>query len=518
MMNNRIVLWGSNKDDQRVLLALELRVSDNAVDLFVIPDKEVSNDLDVAMHQRWRNGEVVEIPETAEKRSLTLSLSDTLLPDDLKAERTDVLNRAQTEWHFVVLSSKLLDSYKNELANLASTVGSLTHYSQETWNNLKDYWEKVLGQVRERNLSRDQADQIKDEVNQLFTQLKQQRTELEDVARKGSLEVFNQLSAVLDDIENRIRSNGRFKSIFEDLKALQSSFRDSKMVRDHSNDLWNRLDAAFKLAKDQKFGGNGEETPNNRTERRVDMVEDQIVKMKDSIDRDKKELEFQKKRVDSSDGQLEAQIRLAKIQMIQMRVDSKEVKLQEFLTSREDLEKRIEQNKERDLKKAEKEKAEARIAAEIEDRDKLLKEKKEAKTNQVAEPVTVVVETAPEVVVETAPEVVVETAPEVVVETAPEVVVDAAPVPTVTKVTKSVAKPVEEVALDAPVVTTTVSEDENLELELDAPVMITETTSVIVDDAQIEVEQTVALLEDNKEVSVAHNAAEITADIVDSIG
>jgi hypothetical protein len=145
-------------------------------------------------------------------------------------------------------------------------------------------------------------------------------------------------------VEQRIESGiQRFPELFDKLKHTQAQFRDQKLTRDHSNELWTRIDVLFKNLKEKRFGNDAtnEGNPTDRMAKRLEGLITAVDKMQNSIDRDRDELNFQKKRVASSEGQLEAQIRQAKINMILDRVKSKEEKLNEMMATKQDVESKM---------------------------------------------------------------------------------------------------------------------------------------------------------------------------------
>ena len=151
-MKTKLVLWGYNATDEKVLLALQLRPEDNKVDIWTFPETVATDEFARQLMGEWRNDKEVAFPDDKQHIERELSVSDSLLPADIKVERGDIIQRAQTEWHFVVLSSKLNDVYNTELSELKAKVAGLSAYSAEMWEQLKGFWGKVQGQVRERNL------------------------------------------------------------------------------------------------------------------------------------------------------------------------------------------------------------------------------------------------------------------------------------------------------------------------------------------------------------------------------
>lgn len=374
-MKNKLVLWGSNAGDERLLIALELRPKESMVNIFTFPESVATEAFSQQMMKEWRNDKEVEFPEPHTRAEKELQVSESMLPENLKVEREDILQRAQTEWQFVVLSSKLFESYHTELDALRDRIGSLDKFESGLWEELKAYWDKVQTQARERNLMPDQANKLRDMTNELFAQMKELRAKLDEAFHQKSKENHDRFHAELTDIEARVKEGKRLQPLFEELKKLQRRFRNSKLTRDHRSSVWERLDAAFKWVKEKKYGpkANDGRSPLDRLQRRYNGLLAAIEKMERSIERDRNELNFQDRKVARSGGQLEAQLRQAKIKMIEERIRSKEEKLGDMMKTKTELEQRLEKLKAKEAERAEqqrreeaKRKAEEKIAREIE--------------------------------------------------------------------------------------------------------------------------------------------------------
>lgn len=383
-MKSKLVLWGTNAQDEKVLIAVALRTEENKVDIWTFPESETNEDFYQKMMREWRDGEGMELPENHTHIVRELSLSESLLPDDLKVERTDVVHRAQTEWHFIVLSSKLHQAYEDQLSELKERVGKLENFDQGVWDNLREFWDKVQEQVRERNLFKEHADGLRENINGLFSDMKEMRQKMDDEFERISKETRDKFFEALDEIETKIEGGGRLTALFDDLKKLQRKFREATLTRDHRTKVWEKLDGTFKNIKQKRFGNKPVEEGNSayqRLKRRYDGLLSAIEKMEQSIKRDRNDLEFQQHKIDTTSGQLEAQIRQAKILMIEERVNSKEEKLKEMNATKLELEKRLASQKEKDLRRAAQEAVKEKIAEDIktaaeareEDADKLEK-------------------------------------------------------------------------------------------------------------------------------------------------
>lgn len=373
-MKSKLVLWGSNAQDEKCLIAVSLRAEDNKVDIWTFPESVATEDFYQQMMKDWRDGEGMELPDPKTYIERDLSITDSLLPDDLKVERGDVVQRAQTEWQFVVLSSKLHRAYEQQLADLKERVAKLKTFDQPTWDSLKEFWDKVQEQVRDRNLFRDHADRLRAHTNELFGSMKELRNKLDEEFEKVSKDAHDKFFAALAEVERKMESGARVPVIFDELKKLQSKFRETKdLTREHRNKVWEKLDGTFKAVKEKRFGSKqGTGNPGGAdggmvqgTQRRYDGLISAIEKMEQSIRRDRSDLEFQEHKINTTGGQLEAQLRQAKLKMIEERITSKEEKLKEMNTTKVDLERRLHSLKEKEARRTAQEAAKEKIAGEM---------------------------------------------------------------------------------------------------------------------------------------------------------
>ncbi len=396
-MKDKLVIWAENEKNEKVMLGIQLLAETNKIEIFIFPEPSVTETFEKAMMNDWRKGESIPFPEGHTQIERELSMSESLLPDEFKTEMVDLVNRAKTEWHFVVLSQELSLKFKKELEELKEKVEGLTEYSSNTWNELKGYWGKVQKQIHEKTLAWKHTNELKDTTNSLFDKMKVLRTQFESELQGKSIEYKEHFSSALNAIEEKLKNDGRLKPLFEELKSLQKKFWDTKFVSKHRNELKKHFDKTFKVIKEKRFGDSSSQTGNavQRVESRMNGLNNAINRMQSSIGRDTKELEFQQHRIDTTDGQLEAQIRQAKINVVQERLTSKKHKLEDMLKTKEQLTSRLAsakiketQQKEEAAKKAEiakaKEAVKAKIATEIKAKDASISEEDVKKMEEAA--------------------------------------------------------------------------------------------------------------------------------------
>lgn len=357
-MKKKIVLWGSDGEDKKILIGMELIEQDNNVKIYTYDEGAATEAVFSTLMNQWRLKDETVLPEGYQVQDRPLSVTDDLLPEDIKVERTDLISQAKAEWHFIVLSSKLYEMYGSELEDFKEKVDQLEQYSESMWEEMKTFWGKVQEQVREKNLFREHASDLREKTNGLFDKLKSLKKTFQSEFKKQSAETAAKYKEELAGIEEKIEKGLGLKPIFDQLKALQARFKNDRFTKEDQRRLWNRIDKAFKAAKEKRFGDKGQSSGAlNRIQRRYDGLMGAMGKMQRSIDRDHKDLDWENKRIERTDGQLEMQIRQAKIGMIKERINSKQEKVDDMQKTKLDLEKKIEKEKKREAARAEKEKA-----------------------------------------------------------------------------------------------------------------------------------------------------------------
>ena len=370
-MKRRIVFWGTNAENEKVLVALQLDPEQNIVHEWIFPQAHVTEEFANNMMRDWRIGKEIDFPESAVHSEKALTASESLLSSGLKPDKEDIILRAQTEWHFIVLSHKLKQGFENEFQELKGKTDKLLKYDNELWEELKTFWDRVQNQVREKNLFKEHAQILRDGTNSLFEQLKKLRKAVDEEFDRSSRDHVNQFQKKLDEINHKLSNNLSLQPLFSELKELQNALKGVEMNRNDRSSIWDQIDKLFKLIKDKRFGHKDarEGSGSDRLSRRYEGLLEALHKMESSIKRDYNDLEFEKRKVANSEGQLEAQIRQAKIKMIEERIRSKEEKLHDMRSTKEDLEKRQEQEKQREIRRQEKLKLEQAKHA-VEDRIK----------------------------------------------------------------------------------------------------------------------------------------------------
>ena len=367
-MKDKIVFWGTNENDADILVLLRLRAEDNKVDLWTFPKEELDEDFVLEMFKDWDNIDIEKLPTASSHIEQNMS-EPSLLPEHIRTKETEIVSRAEKEWYVKVLSIKLSQKIEEEVEQLYRQVKNMLDYDKDVWNLTKSFWDKVNMHYQDHDLTREHAANLRDKINLTFDKLKRLRKTSNERFESEAKANFEALQQNIQDMIDSLPKVRNLNDLFEKLKTMQNDSNTLKLTRNMRNDLRDRFNEAFAVVRQER-----KNSYSRKLEGRTTGLKSAIAKMQQSLDRDRGSLKFQHSRIESTQGQLEAKLREAKIQMIKARISSKEEKLSDMLLTLETLNKQVEQ--ERAKEKVEREKADAKAAAE--------KAKRQAKADEKA--------------------------------------------------------------------------------------------------------------------------------------
>ena len=119
-----------------------------------------------------------------------------------------LFREAQAEWHFVVLSYKLSEAYRSDLESISDRIDRLTEYSGAMWEELKEFWNKVNDQVKEKNLFWNHFNSLKELANKNFEKLKDLRKVKNEQFAGVSKKNLELISSKIEGVRSKL-SEGR---------------------------------------------------------------------------------------------------------------------------------------------------------------------------------------------------------------------------------------------------------------------------------------------------------------------
>lgn len=344
MAKERFAIWATNEKDERVLVALKLDTNQFKILFYSFGEKEITHEFSEKILHQWVNGEEVAFPESTFSKELDLS-DDSLLPENIKVEgKTGAIRQLQNEWSYQLLTAKLWESFNLELDEIKTKAREINDYSQDLFDQCKSYWERALEYRKEKDLNQDRLDFIKEEINNVFDHLKFLRQNAAKERDELAEKLKSEINTALDSISKKLEtSNVHFKTLIEELKALQAQLKDANVRRDIKNSLYDEVQKYFELVKEKRDkvlgGGN---TATDHKNKRLEGLQGAMDKIQKSLDMDKRDLEYNMKRLENTAvSKLEMQLREAKLKMIKDRVLSKEEKIKDIQKTYAQVEKEI---------------------------------------------------------------------------------------------------------------------------------------------------------------------------------
>ena len=324
-MQSRFTAKGVNSEDKEIVLAYELKEEEFKVDLYLIPRKALKTDELDKLEKGWVDGEAYEFPE--ETTLINPNLNDeSVLPENIRSDEAGKIRAKQNEWAYQLLTKKLWESYLHELDGLKAKAAELTQYDRQLFDDAKSFWERVLEHRKERDISQQSLDKIKDDVNSIFEKLKTFRKTESAEFESASAKLRDEFIAKAEELKKRADAKANFKALLDELKNIQNESRKNRYTKTDDQTVRKAMDATFQYINEQR-----NHFFNDKTETRVKGLTEIIDKMTISLDRDKKDLEYLAKKANSNNiKSLELQLIKVKTNMLNETIASKEEKLKDI--------------------------------------------------------------------------------------------------------------------------------------------------------------------------------------------
>lgn len=324
-MQSRFIVKGSDAADNDLVLAYELKEEEFKVNLYVIPRKSLSSEQMEKLQGEWISTGVFDFPEDTKLVNPNLN-AESVLPEDIRSEEAGKIRNQQNEWAYQLLTAKLWESYLLELEELKKRSNELTQYDRQLFDDAKSFWERVLEHRKERDISQERLDKIKDDVNAIFERLKTFRKTETAEFEGTSGKLRDEFLGKLESIKGRAGNKANFKNLMEELKAVQTEARKNRFTKGDEHALRKAFDSTYQFVNDQR-----NHFFNDITETRIKGLKEVIEKMEASLERDKKDLEYMSRKANSNSiKSLELQLIKVKTNMLHETMASKEEKLKDI--------------------------------------------------------------------------------------------------------------------------------------------------------------------------------------------
>jgi ElaB/YqjD/DUF883 family membrane-anchored ribosome-binding protein len=353
-MQSRFTATGVTADDKEVLLAYELKEEEFKVTLHIVPKKSLKGELLEQLLKNWVEGGEFEFPKGTKEVNPKLQGEESILPSDIRSEESWKIRIKQNEWAYTLLTAKLWESYLLELDELKKKAATLTQYDRSLFDDAKSFWERVLEHRKERDISQESLDKIKDDVNSVFEKLKTFRKTETAEFEANSAKLREEIIAKLEDLRKRVNEKSNFKLLLEEHKNIQNESRKNRYNKADDVLVRKNLDSCFQFINEQRHHFFHDLTAN-----RVKGLTEVIDKMEASLVRDRKDLDYMQRKAESNKiSSLEMQLIKVKTNMMNETIASKEEKLKDIRATLEQVLKQSGQAKKKEAKETVKEEKE----------------------------------------------------------------------------------------------------------------------------------------------------------------
>ena len=374
-MNTRLVLWGEIGTDRKALIAIHLDEETAKIHIHAFPKEEVTKEIQDAVFVEWKNGGEFTFPENAIHWEIDAN-SDTILPEEVKVDRLDVVLQSQHKWGKKLMSSKINQLLSDEVKLLEEKASVVAEYDQSLWDKAKAQWEKIASYQKKNEISWEQTTVLKDKINSIFEALKAvKRINNENKDQANAVLVKNYYKRI-EDLQSKLIYSDQWKFIFEELKKIQTELKDAAIRWNHKRTIYNQVNAIFDDLRKYRMT-----EIVSKTQGRIAQLTKILDGLKDSIKRDNESYQMQVEKMQHyTRGKLSVDELKSRFGDILSRTKEKETKAegikQTIAQLKADIEKEKKQQQEREEQRIKREQEEAAKQEEMEAKRQAKKETK----------------------------------------------------------------------------------------------------------------------------------------------
>ena len=390
--------------DRKALIAIHLDEETAKIHIHAFPKEEVTKEIQDAVFVEWKNGGEFTFPENAIHWEIDAN-SDTILPEEVKVDRLDVVLQSQHKWGKKLMSSKINQLLSDEVKLLEEKASVVAEYDQSLWDKAKAQWEKIASYQKKNEISWEQTTVLKDKINSIFEALKAvKRINNENEDQANAVLVKNYYKRI-EDLQSKLIYSDQWKFIFEELKKIQTELKDAAIRWNHKRTIYNQVNAIFDDLRKYRMT-----EIVSKTQGRIAQLTKILDGLKDSIKRDNESYQMQVEKMQHyTRGKLSVDELKSRFGDILSRTKEKETKAegikQTIAQLKADIEKEKKQQQEREEQRIKREQEEAAKQEEMEAKRQA---KKETKVISESEHESAETEIKSEEIVEAKDEVVVE--------------------------------------------------------------------------------------------------------------
>jgi hypothetical protein len=286
-MNTRLVLWGEISTDRTALIAINLDEATAKIHIYAFPKENVTKEVQDKLFFEWKNGGEYEFPEFAIHWEVDAN-NDTILPENVKVDRPEIVLQSQHKWSKKLMSSKINQLLEDETKLLEEKASSIAEYDQSLWDKTKAQWEKIASYQKKNEITWEQTTVLKEKINNVFDALKAvKRINNENDDQANSVFVKH-ITKRIDELQSKLIYTDQWKFIFDELKKIQNELKEANIKWNHKRNLYDSVNAIYDDLK--KYRSTEIIT---KTQSRISQLKNILSGLLDSIERENDSFKMQ---------------------------------------------------------------------------------------------------------------------------------------------------------------------------------------------------------------------------------